>query len=213
MDKNCSEILLERFPYLFEEDLSKEICETSVLKEIPADKEIIGIGDTLNYLPIVLSGSIKVMTEDEEGGELLLYYLEGGDTCAVTLNCCTKKTKSKVIARTENDAQVLFIDVQYFEQWMIKYASWRNFIIESYNLRLNEMIGAIDTLVFHSMEDRVRKYLEDKIWIVKQKSIEITHAEIANDLHSSRVVISRIMKKLEKEGFLIQSRNKVEILD
>ena len=211
MEASCLSILEERFQFLFEADLIQEICSQSEIHQMPAQKQIIGIGDELNFLPIVLSGSIKVMTEDKQGEELLLYYLESGDTCAVTLNCCSKKTRSKILAFTESESELLFINMNKFEDWMIKYSSWRNFIIESYNSRLDEMIMAIDNIVFNSMEDRIKKYLQDKVWIVRDKTFSISHADIANDLHSSRVVVSRIMKKLEKEGFLIQGRNKVEL--
>lgn len=211
MKASCQDILESRFQFLFEADLIKEICAHSEIQLLPANKQIIGIGDNLNFLPIVLSGSIKVMTEDKDGEELLLYYLESGDTCAVTLNCCSKKSKSKVLAITESECEILFISMSKFENWMIEYSSWRNFIIESYNSRLDEMIMAIDNIVFNSMEDRIKKYLQDKVWIVRDKAFSISHADIANDLHSSRVVVSRIMKKLEKEGFLKQGRNKIEL--
>jgi len=209
---DCLDKLKSGFEYLFEAELIEQMCRYGKLKLFPKNSAIIHVGDTLDFFPIVLSGSIKVMTEDKEGDELLLYYLESGDTCAVTLNCCTKKSKSKITAITETDAEILMISLEHFEKWMVDYDSWRRFILDSYNIRLNEMLEAIDNLVFNDMEERLKIYLKDKMWMNKSDVLHITHSDIANDLHSSRVVISRIMKKLEKLEFLQQSRNQVKIL-
>jgi CRP/FNR family transcriptional regulator len=164
-------------------------------------------------MPLVISGSIKIMTEDKEGDELLLYYLDMGDTCAVTLNCCTKKAKSTVRAISETDVELLFVPVEKMEEWMIKYKSWRNYVLDSYNTRLNEMVAAFDNIVFHSMEERLEKYIRDKAWISKSATLNLSHQDIANDLHSSRVAVSRLMKKLERKGFIRQLRNKIVVVD
>jgi CRP/FNR family transcriptional regulator len=169
------------------------------------------IGETLTHMPLVLSGSIKIMKEDKDGNELLLYYLELGDTCAVTLSCCTKPSKSSIKAITESDSEIVFIPVDKMEDWMVRYKSWREFVLESYNQRLNEMLDAIDNLAFNNMEERIYKYLRDKAMVNREPKLQVTHAEIATDLHSSRVVISRIMKKLENEGKIKQHRNFVEV--
>ena len=211
-DIKCFNKLQEKFQYLFEPELINEICEHGKLKKFNADEILIDIGDLITHMPLVISGSIKIMTEDKSGDELLLYYLEFADTCAVTLNCCTRKKKSTIRAITESDAEVLFIPIEKMEEWMMKYKSWRNYVLDSYNIRLNEMLAAIDNLVFNSMEDRLRNYLKDKAWVNKSQVINVSHARIADDLHSSRVVISRLMKKLEKEGLIKQTRNKVEYL-
>ncbi|SOE20154.1 CRP/FNR family transcriptional regulator, anaerobic regulatory protein [Spirosomataceae bacterium TFI 002] len=212
-DIACYNKLYERFSFLFEPELIDEICQSGKLKEFDIDACIVDIGDKIEFMPLVVSGSIKIMVEDKEGDELLLYYLEVGDTCAVTLNCCTHKAKSTIRAIAESKVEVLFVPAEKMEDWMVKYKSWRNYILESYNTRLNEMVGAIDNLVFNSMEDRIKKYLRDKAFVGKSSSLHITHNDIANDLHSSRVVISRLMKKLEKEGIIKQNRHKVEFLE
>ena len=209
----CYEKLNERFQYIFEAELINEICKYSRAKTYDTDQTIIEIGDPINYMPLVISGSIKIMTEDDEGDELLLYHLELGDTCAITLNCCTRKSKSTVKAVTETETELLFIPVEKMDEWMIKFKSWRAYVLESYNARLNEMLAAIDNIVFNSLEDRLTKYLRDKAWILKSEDIPISHQDIANDLHSSRVVITRLMKKLEKDGLIKQSRNKIKFLE
>jgi len=209
---NCFNKLIEKFEYLFEKELLDEMCRYGQSRSFQPDEILIDIGDTITHMPIVLSGSIKVLTEDKKGDELLLYYLEFGDTCAVTLNCCTRKTKSTIRAVSESEVELVFVPVEKMEEWMVKYGSWRNYVLESYNTRLNEMLQAIDNIVFNSMEERLKNYLKDKVLVSKSRILTISHLEIANDLHSSRVVISRLMKKLEKEGLIGQTRNKVEYL-
>lgn len=213
LDISLYDKLRERFHYLFEEELINEICEVGDLKKIPEDTLIMEIGQKITHMPLIVSGTIKIMTEDEKGDELLLYYLELGDTCAMTLNCCSRESKSAIMALTEEPTEVLFIPVQKMEEWMVKYKTWRNFVLESYNTRLNEMLEAIDNLAFHNMEERLKRYLHDKAMIMHDGDLRITHYQIANDLHSSRVVISRLMKKLEIEGIIRQHRNRVEVLE
>jgi len=212
-DINCYNRFYEMFSSVFEPELINEICTIGQLSKFEENKILVDIGATITHLPLVISGSVKIMTEDKDGAELLLYYLELGDTCAVTLNCCTRASKSTVRAISETAAEVLFVPVIFMDEWMVKYKSWRNFILDSYNSRLNEMVSAIDNIVFNSLEERLGKYLRDKAWITKSAILNITHQEIANDLHSSRVVISRLMKKLEKSGLIAQSRHRVDFLE
>lgn len=210
-NSSCITKLQDKFQYIFEEELIAELCKYGTFKSYVEGKIIMDIGEILTNIPLVISGSVKVLKEDKDGNDLLLYYLEYGDTCAVTLNCCTKPSKSSIKALTESDAEILFIPVEKMEEWMIKYKSWRGFVLDSFNIRMNEMLEAIDTLAFNNMEERLYKYLRDKVMITKESKLHITHFQIANELHSSRVVISRLMKKLENEGLVIQFRNYVEV--
>lgn len=203
----------DRLSTFFSEELVEEILTKGQIKKIPAESSLMEIGQPITHIPVVLTGSLKVLTEDKNGEELLLYYLESGDTCSMTLSCCSGTARSKVSAVVEKDSEVIFIPVEYMDQWMAKYQSWRNFILESYNYRFNEFLEAIDSLAFMNMNERLKKYLRDKVVVSKTTEVQVTHAEIANDLHSSRVVISRLMKNLEKEGLIIQRRNLVEVLN
>lgn len=207
----CYNKLHEKFQFLFEPELINEICKSGAVKIYKEGSTLMEIGQTLTHMPLVISGSVKVMKEDKEGNELLLYYLELGDTCAVTLSCCTKPSKSNIKAIAESNAEILFIPIEKMEDWMVKYHSWRGFVLDSYNVRLNEMLDAIDNLAFNNMEERLYKFLRDKVMVTKESKLHITHFQIANELHSSRVVISRLMKKLENEGLVIQHRNYVEV--
>jgi len=213
LDNACLNHLVDRFQHLFEEALIDEICKYGKLQKVAAYTELMSIGEAITHMPLVVSGSLKVMREDKNGEELLLYYLEFGNTCAMTLKCCSNSSKSEVSAMTEEDSEIVFIPVQYMEQWMIKYKSWRDFVLESYSFRMTEMLQAIDNLAFHNMEERLIKYLQDRASVMQSNDLKITHYQIANDLHSSRVVISRMMKKLEKEGLIKQYRNRIEIIN
>lgn len=212
-DIKCYSKLESRFESLFEPKLINEICRNGNIRLYKPDEAIVDIGMLITHMPLVISGSIKILTEDEKGDELLLYYLELGETCAVTLNCCTRKSKSTIRAVTETDAEILFVPVEKMDDWMVKYSSWRSYVLDSYNERLNEMVKAFDNIVFHSLEERLVKYLRDKAWIAKNAELNISHQDIANDLYSSRVAISRLMRKLEANNIIEQKRNKITIVE
>lgn len=207
----CYSRLEERFASIFEPALINEICESGVVRTFTAEDVILDIGDTISMMPLVLSGSIKVMIEDEAGDELVLYYLEIGETCAVTLNCCTTTSKSGVKAIAETNTEVLMVPVDKMDRWMVGFQSWRAYVLNSYNERFNEMVQAIDLIVFHSLEERLRKYLNDKAWMAKTPSLQISHQDIANDLHASRVAVSRLMKKLELDNYIQQHRGRIVV--
>lgn len=215
LDQNasCLHKLEEKFQFEFEHPLLEEMGSVGKFKSFKEGEVLMDTGDILTHMPLVISGSVKVMTEDKDGGELLLYYLEFGDTCAMTLSCCTKPTKSNIKAVSESDSEIMFIPVQMMEEWMIKYHSWRSYVLESYNYRFKEMLESIDNLAFNNMEDRIYKYLREKVFVTKNSKISVTHASIAAELNSSRVVISRLMKKLEKDKKIIQHRNAIEVLE
>lgn len=206
-----STLLQNEFAVEFESALILEIADCGELRTIAPHTPMMEIGQEISRIPLLVSGSIKIFTEDASGDELFLYYLEHGDTCAMTLKCCTGKKKSTISAITDEETTIIFIPVQKMDEWMVKYVSWRNFVLDSHHSRMQELLEAVDSLAFMNMEERLQKYLHDKVLVSKSAEIQITHAEIARDLHSSRVVISRLMKKLENNGEVVQSRNKVSL--
>lgn len=206
------DILNQAYSYIFEEALLDEIAKVAVYKEFKADDYLIEIGDYIKTMPLLLTGAIKILREDENGDELLLYFLERGDTCAMTLTCCMGQSKSRIRAIAETDGAMLMIPVEKMEEWLTKYKTWRNFVFDSYNVRLNEMLEAIDTLAFMNLDERLYKYLTDKAKVIGDTEIKNTHQEIAYEMHTSRVVISRLLKALELQGKIKLHRNKIEIL-
>ena len=202
---------IQPIQFLFEEKLIDEIQNIGLLKKIPQGEIMIDLGERISYIPLLLEGAIKVVREDDSGEELLLYFVEFGNTCAMTLNCCLEDTVSEIRAICEADTTLIMIPVDAMDDWLIKYRSWRNFIFESYQNRLNEMLKAIDALTFLKLDERLEKYLIDRSKVIKSKSLKITHLEIAMDLNSSRVVISRLLKKMENQGKVQLGRNTISI--
>ncbi len=197
---------------LFEDELLEEINQVGTFKEVPEGFELIKPGSYIKSMPLIISGAIKILREDNDGDELLLYFLERGDTCAMTLSCCLGHHKSEIKAIAETDAKLIMVPIEKMEEWTTKYKSWRNFVFDSYHKRLIEAIETIDSIAFLKMDDRLLKYLKDKTKVNQDNIINNTHQEIAYDLHTSRVVISRLLKKLEQEGNVKLNRNNIEVI-
>lgn len=210
--RNMEELLKTTYGFVFEDALIKEISEIATLKNFDEGDILIDFGDYIKRMPLLISGAIKILREDFDEGELLLYFIEKGDTCAMTMACCLGETKSEIRAIAENKGSVVMIPVSKMEEWLGKYKSWRNFVFNSYNNRLKEMLTAIDNLAFMNMNERLLNYLYDKSEVNKSLFIYSTHQDIAHDLHTSRVVISRLLKALEKEGKLKLHRASIEFL-
>jgi len=209
MQEQKIELIQNSLGYILEEELVAEIINNSQLKEIEQDTAIVNVGDELNYIPIVLEGSIKISRENEEGEELLLYYIEGGDTCAMTLQCCVRNTKSEIRATTMEKSLILMIPIKMMEVWLHKYKSWREYILQSYHTRMTELMETIDAITFMRLDERLLKYLTDQAKLLGSLEINHTHQQIAEDLHSSRVVISRLLKQLEIKKIITIQRNKI----
>lgn len=196
----------------FESDLLEDIMLVGVLKEVPDGVDLINPGQYITSMPLLLSGSIKILRPDQEGNELLLYHLEKGDTCAMTMACCLGQTQSEIHAVTETPTKLLMIPIQKMEEWSSKYKTWRNFVFSSYHSRMMEMLESIDNIAFHNMDERLENYLAEKISILKSRDVQMTHQEIAYELHTSRVVISRLLKKMENKGKVKLHRSFIEVL-
>ncbi|WP_372752621.1 Crp/Fnr family transcriptional regulator [Mariniflexile sp.] len=204
--------LQENYGYLFEEALLIEISSAGTYKEVPEGFQLINIGDYIKSMPLLVSGAVKILREDDNGDELLLYFIEQGDTCAMTLSCCMGQMKSEIRAVAETPTKLIMIPVEKMSEWMGKYKSWQNFILQSYHDRMTELLEAIDTIAFLKMDERLLKYLKDKAMVNHDDVINVTHQNIAFDLHTSRVVISRLLKTLENQGKIILYRNSIKIL-
>ncbi len=207
------EELLETFSTYFEQPLIDEINEVGKLVEVAAGEVIMDIGNYIRSIPLLISGAIKVLREDEDGDELLLYYLEQGETCSVTMACCMGQTQSEIRAIAETDTVIIMVPVQKMEEWMGKYKGWRNYVFESYHNRLNELLQTVDSIAFKNLDQRLVEYLKKKVAVNNDNKIRNTHQEIAYDLHTSRVVISRLLKKLEKMKKVALHRSYIQILD
>jgi CRP/FNR family transcriptional regulator len=207
------DLLKQTYGFIFEEQLIEEIAEVSLLSDFKEGDVLIDFGDSIRKMPLLIKGAIKISREDFDEGELLLYFIEKGDTCAMTMACCLGETKSEIRAVAETNGTVVMIPITKMEEWLGKYKSWRNFVFNSYNSRLKEMLSAIDNLAFMNMDERLLNYLYDKAKINNSNHILNTHQEIAYDLHTSRVVISRLLKALENKGKISLHRAFIEIVN
>lgn len=207
------EELKNNYGYLFEEELLLEISKVGVFKEIKEGTKLIEIGEYIKSMPLLISGAVKILREDENGDELILYFIEKGDTCAMTLSCCMGQKKSEIRAVAETDTTLIMIPVEHISLWMSKYKSWQNFILQSYHERMSELLESIDTIAFLKMDERILKYLKDKAMVNHNEEIYVTHQQVANDMHTSRVVVSRILKALENNNKIKINRNKITLLD
>lgn len=198
---------------IFEEELIYEIIKVSHYDKIKSGELLIDIGDDMTHLPLLVSGAVKIIRPDKDGEEIVLYYLEPGDTCAISFVNCINKKKSIFRGIVEKDLEAIFLPIDFIDEWLAKYKSWRHYIIDSYHFRLLEMVDSIDSLAFLKMSGRLMKYLTDKVKINKSSDLFITHQEIANDLNTSRVVITRILKELHDDKKIYSTRNKIRVLE
>ncbi len=205
--------LEENYGYLFETELLDEIEKAGVLRKVKQGELMMDIDQQVTHMPLLFDGAIKILTEDEAGDELLLYFIEVGDTCAMTFSCCMGAGTSEIRAIAETDSEMLMIPIEKMDNWMARFRSWRSFILDSYHERLSELLETIDTLAFMKMDDRLMKYLRDKAMVTHDDVIYTTHKDIAHDLHTSRVVVSRLLKGMEREGRILLQRNQVKVLD
>lgn len=213
MNQDLYSKVMENLGFMLEEDLVKEIATVGLFRRVKAGQTLMHVGDPFTHMPLVLAGAIKVMREDKDGNELLLYYLESGDTCAMSLSCCMGNKKSKVHTVAEEDSDLVMVPVEYLDRWLSKYQSWKAFIFESIRLRMDEFMETIDSIAFMRMDERLLKYLRDRVRVLGKTEIETTHQQIADDLHTSRVVVSRLIKQLEKLGQVKLGRNHIEVVD
>jgi len=206
------EKLNDYYSSIFEDDLIDEIIKVGYFDIIKSDKLMIDIGEEMTHIPLILNGIVKIIRQ-EKNKELTLYFLEKGDTCALSFINCINRKKSIFKGVVEQDLEAIFIPVNLVDNWLVSYKSWRTYIIDSYHFRLIEMVEYIDSLAFMKMENRIFKYLTDKVKVTKSVDLKITHQEIADDLNSSRVVITRLIKQLHDEGKIYSSRSKIKVLD
>ena len=200
-----------QIPTITDPQLLEEIENNSKQLVFEPGQSIIEPGQYMKMVPLILEGSVKVMRTDEEGHELLLYYIEGGDTCAVSLTCCSASAPSDIKAVAEERTIILAIPVSKHEEWTNRFRQWKEFVAQTYHQRFQAMFGVIDDIAFKKMDERLLKYLVVKSKQLKSFVLSVTHQEIASELGTSREVISRLLKQLEKRKLVELERNKIYV--
>lgn len=201
---------IARMYRFLEKDLLEEIREKGVRKIFSANEPLIREGQFISSFPLVIRGLIRISRNNEDGNELLLYYLKENEVCAMSLTCCMANLKSDVMAVAEMETEAIMLPVALLDKWMCEYPSWRQFVMQTFQSRFREMIDTIDSIAFLKLDERLIKYFTGRYRKSGIPSFSGTHQELALQLNTSREVISRLLKKLEKDGKIELSRNFID---
>lgn len=206
-------ILPAHFKDIFEPDLLSEMADKTERKMVKAGTSILGVGQIVRVMPIVLSGSISISRTDEEGREILMYYINPDESCAMTFTCCMEHFPSEIKAVAEDDTELLLVPVQLMDQWLVKYPTWKSFVMKTIRNRFNDLLKTIDQIAFQKLDERLVGYLREKSRATGSTLINLSHEQIATELATSRVVISRLLKRLENDKKVLLYRNQVKLLN
>lgn len=209
-DKNAD--IRKIYSPVFEPALLNEIEEKSMLFTASAGQGLIKTGQTINVVPMMLSGTLKVSHENEEGQELVLYYVKAGQGCAMTFSCGMMSQPSQVKGTADDDLSMLCIPVAVMEEWMQKYPSWKKFVMGTIVNEYMTIIKSVDDVTFKKTDERLLNFLKGKAKLSGSSLINLSHQQIADELGTNRVVISRLLKKLENEERLLLYRNQIKLL-
>jgi CRP/FNR family transcriptional regulator len=190
----------------WEEGLYEAIVKEAELKQAKAGDILLKMGQNIKSAMLVVEGTIKLYQEDEDGGEYFMYHLNPGEACAVTLVCNYHHEQSHVLAKAVTDIQYLAIPIEFMEKWLNEYKSWHYFVIKTYRSRYEELLKTIHEIAFKNMDERLEFYIKKQV-AQFGVTVKLTHQEIANDLNTSREVISRLLKKMEHNNWIKMNRN------
>jgi CRP/FNR family transcriptional regulator len=205
--------LKQALPNLTDPKLLDRLLEKGQFSTFEPGKTLMEPGQFIKAVPLVLEGSIKIMRVDEDGKELFLYYLETGETCALSLTCCSAARPSEIKAIVEEKASMLFIPIQVHEQLVDEFKQWKDFVSTTYQHRFQEMLTVLDAVAFKRMDERLMNYIVTKMKQLKSNELHTTHQEIANELGTAREVISRLLKQLDTKKWIELGRNVIYIRD
>ncbi|PWJ59056.1 CRP/FNR family transcriptional regulator [Dyadobacter jejuensis] len=204
-------LLTTYFPQ-FEESLQDYLSTICHTKEFAEGEVLMRTGQHFKYSMLIATGRVKLYRQGEDGNEVFMYELEAGNACALSMICAAKNEESQVMAKAIEPTTAILVPVRNMDELMKSYRSWYYFVIETYRSRFEELLTVLDHVVFKGMDERLEFYLQNQIGKTGNKEIKITHQEIANDLNTSREVISRLLKKMEQNGRVHLSRNTIEWL-
>ncbi len=206
-----SDDLKKIFPS-FSDELIIELERNGTRQSFKAGDIIMRKGQYINNTLLILQGQIKIYREGESGGEFLMYYLQPGQACAVSMICATKSQTSMILAKVVEDLDLIMIPLTLMEKWMMEHRSWYEFVIFTYRTRFEEVLEVIDNIAFRAMDERLEFYLKRHANACGCEDLKLSHQEIATELNTSREVISRLLKKMEQRGMVKLHRNHIELL-
>jgi CRP/FNR family transcriptional regulator len=207
-----TEEITQQLYAVFEKELADEMLRDGELRTVSDGEIIMDYGKKIRFLPIILSGTLKVMKQDENGREILLYYLGTTESCAMAYACCMESKTSEIRVVAEEESELLAIPHQKLDEWLIKYPGWRSYIFSSFTMRFNELLKSLESVAFHKLDERLVSYLKNKSRVAGKSTLPLSHQQIAEELGTSRVVVSRLLKQLENEGKILLYRNEIKLL-
>lgn len=200
------------FKNTFEPKLIEELVEKAKPMSVKAGEVILDIGQIVRAMPLVLKGTIKITRIDSEGREILLYYVNANEGCAMTFTCCMEQYPSEIRATAQEDVEMIGVPIELMDQWIMKYTTWKSFVMRTIRDRFNELLLTVDQIAFQKLDERLIHYLKQKAEVTGSRLINLSHEQIANELASSRVVISRLLKRLENDKKVLLYRNQIKLL-
>jgi CRP/FNR family transcriptional regulator len=212
IDYFSSMIDLQNLKEVFEPELLVEIGHFGILQNFKEGDLIMDYGKYIRMMPIILKGTVKVLRLDENGNEILLYYLSSSESCSMAYSCCIEAKKSEVKAIAEDNVELIAIPHNKLDEWLCRYPSWKNYIMRSFNERFIELLKSIESIAFHKLDERLMAYLKEKQRLTGSSVIKVSHYLIADELATSRVVISRLLKQLENSKKIILYRSEIKLL-
>jgi CRP/FNR family transcriptional regulator len=203
--------LFQHLKLFHEQGLQEEIIDRCELKTFGRGELIVKEGQYVRILPIVISGSLRVYQSREER-EILLYFVEANETCMMSLSACFFNSESPSNAVAMEVSEILCIPSSMIVKWQKAYNSWNDFVIRTFRSRYDELLDSFESVAFHQIDKRVLTYLKARAARSKSHKIEISHQELANELGTTRVVVSRILKQLELEEIVELHRGYIKVM-
>lgn len=204
--------LKDKLKHFLELKLIEEIEQHGKHMSFKEGDIIIDYNKQIKFMPLIITGNIRVMRKDEEGREILLYYLSSNESCAMAYTCCMEARKSEIKAIAEDNVELIGIPHEKLDEWLTRYPSWKSYIFNSFTQRFNELLKSLESIAFHKLDERLIKYLKNKAKVSGKNAILLSHNQIAEEMGTSRVVISRLLKQLENEKKVVLYRNEIKLL-
>ncbi len=193
-------------------EIRQKLTEYSTLKHLREGDVVLNENATIKTIPIVMKGSVRVMRTEEDGREILLYYIKAGESCIMSFLGGIHHETSKVKAIAEEDTEILFLPVDKVSVLIKEYPEWLDYIFRLYHKRFEELLEVVNEVAFKKVDERLLHLLLKKVELTKSKTLIITHEQLANELGTARVVVSRLLKQLEENGRLELGRNKITLM-
>ena len=211
MKEKILEFLNVHYPF-FDKELKEIIAARGTIRIFQAGEQLMRPGQYFQSTILIAKGHVKLYREGDDGNEFFIYFLEPGNACALSMICATKQERSQILATALEETTAIMIPITLMDDLMKNHRSWYYFVLETYRSRFEELLTVVDSIAFKSMDERLEFYLGNQSENLKTNELQLTHQQIADDLNSSREVISRLLKKMERDGKVALHRSSIELL-